>query len=88
MGSVLSTMMRGMLGVVATVFVVAVVWTLYLKRDAVIAASEPVVDLVLERQSTTEEGTATDSPAVAPAAAGSDAGAGVGAGAGAGAGTQ
>ena len=88
MGSVLSTMMRGMLGVVATVFVVAVVWTLYLKRDAVIAASEPVVDLVLEQQSTTEEGTTTESSAVAPATAGSDSDSDAGAGAGAGAKTQ
>lgn len=73
MGSVFSALMRGLLGVVGTLLVVAIVWTLYLKRDAVLAASEPLVEMVLERQPAATQGTPTEASTLAPQAAGSDA---------------
>jgi hypothetical protein len=63
MGSVVATFMRGMLGVVVTMLVVALVWTLYVKRDAVLAASAPIVGLVTEHESPAEPRASTDPPA-------------------------
>lgn len=41
-----STLLRGMVGVAAAILIVAVTWTVYIKRDAVIDASKPVARLL------------------------------------------
>ncbi len=47
MAAMLTSLMRGMLGVAASVLVVALAWTVYIKRDAVVAAVGPVVALLV-----------------------------------------
>lgn len=43
MASVISTLFRGLLGVAATIAVVAIAWTVYINRASVIASVEPVM---------------------------------------------
>jgi hypothetical protein len=64
MAAVLTSIVRGAVGVAASVLLVAVAWTLYLHRDEVGAASAPLVDMLVPAQPT--PAAADPRPLVAP----------------------
>jgi hypothetical protein len=72
MASVFSTLLRGLLGVIATIAVVAIAWTLYINRTSVIASVEPVVGMFHRQQDATPP-VARHETAPAPAATPADA---------------
>jgi hypothetical protein len=61
MASIFSTFLRGMVGVAAAILIVAVTWTTYIKRDAVVGAAEPVARLLTDSDAgdTSTEGSTT-----------------------------
>ena len=67
MAAVFSTFLRGLVGIAASVLLVAVVWTLYVQRDAVGRVTAPLVDLMLPGSTTAD---ATPDAAPAPAGGG------------------
>ena len=48
MTAMFSALLRGLVGVAAAILIVAVAWTVYIKRDAVTQASEPVVRMLTQ----------------------------------------
>lgn len=61
MAAVFPTMLRGMVGIAAAVLVVALAWTLYINREHVADAGEPVIELISNvTDSTAEEAAAKD----------------------------
>ena len=65
MAAVFSTFLRGLVGVAASVLLVAVAWSLYMHRDAVTRVVAPLVKLVAPGTATTDSGSGTG--AAAPA---------------------
>lgn len=60
MTAILTTLMRGLLGVAATVVLVAVVWSVYANRAPLIAAGEFVVGVFSPREQSTPAAPSTD----------------------------
>lgn len=59
MASMFSTFLRGMVGVAAAILIVAVTWTVYIKRDAVVGAAEPVAKLLTDSGGESAKGATT-----------------------------
>jgi hypothetical protein len=70
MGDVLKVFFRGLLGVCATVMVVALVWTVYVQREALASALLPaggLVDRIRGVSDAPDSDAATAPPVLAPA---------------------
>jgi hypothetical protein len=69
MATPLSTLLRGLVGVAATVLLVVIAWTLYVQRDSVAQVATPLVGLVKPRGPDPEQEPAAPSTGTAPAGA-------------------
>ena len=71
MGDVISTFVRGLLGVIGVIVLVALIWTTYIHRDALASALEPAANLVQQLRGVSKaadpDGVAGPEPTADPA---------------------